>query len=263
MSLVVAEGKNGRRYAWPPDTDDPTIVPSVTTILGNVARPGLVSAAGWEVAHYATENILKWSELPVDDAAQLLAGVARRVWNRKAELGTDVHDAIEKMIRHGEMELDAATTPYVAGAAAFLIDHIRRPIHIEETVFNLEFDYAGRPDLIAQTKAGPNAVIDWKSGKVGADMALQLNAYAHARFVGKPDGTQVTLPAPIDQAWVVQLPGDGTYKAHPVAVNQRTFKTFLAYRTIQKWVDDHEDEALGEPTAGGEPQAAPTPQGGN
>lgn len=261
MSLVVSEGKNGRRYAWPPD--EPTkVVPSVTTILNHVAKPFLVSAAGREVARYATENILKWSELPVDDATQLLAGVARRVWNQKASLGTDVHDAIAKLIDGDtEVALDA-TLPYVAGATAFLTDHVHRVLHSEAVVYNLEADYAGRVDLIATMKDGPVAIVDWKSGRVGSDMALQLNGYAHAKFVGRPDGTQVTLP-PITEGWIVQLPGDGTYKAHPVAITPRAFKTFLAYRTIQKWADDHEGEAIGEPIAGGEQPAANTPQGGN
>ena len=248
---------------WPPDSDDPKVVPSVTTILDNVAKPGLVAAAGWEVARYAVDSILQWQDLPPDDATQLLAGRHRRAWNQKANLGTDVHDLIAAHI-HGDppVDLDPKTLPYLAGALAFLTDRVHRVIHTEAVVYNLTYDYAGRVDCIAKMDDGPLAVIDWKSGKISPSMALQLAAYANARFVGNPDGTQVTLPR-IDQGWVVQLPGDGTYQAYPVPVNGRAFKTFLAYRTIQKWVDDHEGDVLGEPVAGGTDTAATTPTGGN
>jgi hypothetical protein len=261
VSLVVAEGKNGRRYAWPPDAPE-KVVPSVTTILKHVAKPHLVNAAGWEVARYATEHILRWSDLPPDDATSLLAGVARRVWNQKANLGTDVHKAVEAFLSGEAQPPRDGVVPYLAGAAAFMAERVHRIVHSEAVVYNLRYDYAGRVDAIAKMDDGDLAVIDWKSGRVNTEMALQINGYAHGEFVGRPDGTTVTLP-PITQGWIVQLPGDGTYEATPVPITDRAFKTFLAYRTIQKWADDHEDEALGEPVTGGQDNATTTPQGGN
>lgn len=259
---VLIPDKPGRRYVWPPEGEPEHVVPSVTTVLNNVAKQEwLVPAAGWRVAEYAVENILRWEGLPAGDAKQMLAGVARRDWNQKARLGTDVHKAIDDAIAawRGEeptVDLNEKLTPYLAGAFQFLNDHVARVIHTEEVVYNLTYQYAGRVDCIAALNDGPVAVVDWKSGKVDSDMALQLNAYAHAEFVGREDGTQITLP-PIEAGYVVQLPGDGTYIAHPVAITSRAFKTFVAYRTVQEWSDRHADDALDEPVVGGEP-AAPT-----
>lgn len=246
--IQIQEGLSGRRYQWPPD--DPThVVPSVTTILNNVAKHDwLVPAAGRRVANYAVDNILQWESMPPDDAKKLLAGVARRDWTKKADAGTAAHDAVEAFLnREPVVDLDA-NLPYLAGALLFLQEHIRRVVHYEQVVYNLTYDYAGRTDLIGITHGGPLAVVDWKTGHTSDEHVLQLNAYAHAEFVGQPDGTRIDLP-PIEAGWIVQLPGDGTYRAYPVEISDRAFHTFVAYRTVQKWVDDHQKAAMGAPVA--------------
>lgn len=246
---VLIPDKPGRRYVWPPPPEPPEkIVPSVTTILDNHAKQDwLVPAAGRRVADYAVDHVLRWEQMPERDAKTLLAGVARREWDRKANKGTVVHNAVDAYLDGmPTVDLDENLLPYITGALAFLQDHARRVVHHEAVVYNLKYDYAGRVDAICDMVGGSLAIVDWKTGKVGSDMALQLNAYAHAEFVGFEDGGQATLP-PINAGWVVQLPGDGTYTAYPVEIDKRHFKTFVAYRTVQKWKDEDEDMALGEP----------------
>lgn len=248
---VLIPNKPGRRYVWPPPPATPEhIVPSVTTILDHFARHDwLVPAAARRVAEYAVNNILQWESMPPGDAKKLLAGVARREWDRKADKGTVVHKAIDLYLdtdHEFDADLDPEEFPYLAGVIAFLQDHkVRKILHREQVVYNLKYDYAGRVDLIADF-GGPLGVVDWKTGAIGSDMAIQVNAYAHGEFVGREDGTKVRLP-PIDLGYVVQLPGDGTYNAYPVEINDDHFKAFAAFRRIQKWKDEHEDGAIGAP----------------
>lgn len=243
---ILAEGLTGRRYVWPPDEPE-HVVPSVTTILDNVAKPWLARAAANRVASEAVDTILKWEGLAADDAKRVLANSHTRAWKRKADAGTAVHDAIEAFLdKEPVVDLDEDHLPYLAGALLFLQEHVTRILHYEAVVYNLTYKYAGRVDAICKFKDGSKGPVDWKTGHVSDDHVLQVNAYAHAEFVGEEDGTQLTLP-PQQTGYVVQLPGDGSYKAWPVEITPRAFKTFTAYRTVQKWVDDHKEQAFGDP----------------
>ena len=250
---ALARGRTGRRYVWPPQEPHDLVVPSVTTILNNLNKPALPNWAAREVAKYAVENILQWQDLPPDDAVDLLKRAPYRNMKKKGDVGTAVHQAIEGW-KQGETPVldDIDLLPFVAGAAAFVNDNVARPLHVEATVYNRKYKYAGTCDGIFKMKDGATAIVDWKtSNNVYPEHALQLVAYANCDFVGYPNGESVTLP-PIDQAWVVHLPGDGTYKAHQVNLTDRAFKTFIALRSLQKWKDDYEADVFGDITKGGD-----------
>lgn len=256
----LARGKQGRRYVWPPNTDDPElVVPSVTTILNNLSKPALPNWAAKEVATFAVENIPSWENLPPDDAVDLLKRAPYRNMRKKGDIGTAVHEAVDLWMDHlldtvdlpdltdFEVEIDDLDLlPYVAGAVQYLNQHVHRVLHSEVTVFNRQFQYAGTVDLVAKLRNGAIAAIDWKtSNRIYPEHALQLVAYANGEFIGTDDGQEVDFP-PITEAHVVHLPGDATYKAHPVHLTSRAFKTFCALRSLQKWRDDHEADAFDE-----------------
>lgn len=266
---TLSRNKGGRRYVWPPNTDSPEmVVPSVTTILSNLSKPALPNWAAREVAKYAVDNIPSWENLPPGDAIDLLKRAPYRNMSRKGDIGTAVHETVELWTRDtfeipdlSQVEIEIENMdllPYVSGAVQYLNTHVQRVIYSEVTVFNREYAYAGTVDAIVKLKTGELAVIDWKtSNAIYPEHALQLVAYANCGFIGTDQGESITLP-PITTAHVVHLPGNATYKAHPVHLTTRAFKTFIALRTLQKWRDDFEADAFDQVLKTEEDQAVPT-----
>ena len=246
---ALSRNRSGRRYIWPPNTDEPElVVPSVTTILNNMNKPALPNWAAREVAKFAVENIPSWENLPPDDAVDLLKRAPYRNMKKKGNIGSAVHAAVDAWLQDGldgEVELeDLDLLPYVSGAIQYLNQHVKRLLHSEVTVFNEKYEYAGTVDAIVTLKSGHTAMVDWKTSKnVYPEHALQLVAYSNAEWIGDLEGVKRRFP-PIDEAHVVHLPGDATYKAYPVQLTDRAFRTFVALRSLQKWKDDFEGDAF-------------------
>lgn len=236
-----------RVYVWPPGMR-PTemVVPSVTTILKQVSKgPALMKWAAREVAEYAVEHILEWEKLPAKDAVYLLKGAPDRNVTAR-DRGTAIHAAIDLHLGGMPTVEDLDLLPYVGGALAFLEDLVEQVLVSEVTIFNRTYQYAGTTDVICQLRDGRTAVVDWKSGNnIYPEVALQLSAYANGEFIGTEDGEELELPR-VDVGIVVHLRPDGTYRAYEIELTARTFKSFLAARTLQKWADDHAPAALGK-----------------
>lgn len=250
---ALTRGRGGRRYVWPPNTDQPElVVPSVTTILGQLAKPALTNWAAKEVATYAVDNLPAWENLPANDAVDLLKRAPYRNMSRKGDIGSAVHAAIEATASEDTAPtINVDLLPYVAGAVQFLEDHVDTILHLETTIFNRTWKYAGTCDAILTLKDGRTALADWKTSKnIYPEVALQLQAYAAGEFIGRADGTQLDLPN-IDIGMAVHLPGDGTYTAKEVPLSDRLFKTFGALRTLQAWKDDYEADCFTTVHTGG------------
>jgi hypothetical protein len=245
-----------------PAPDGPPIeCPSVTTILNNINKPALVNWAALEVAKYAYKERSTWHNLEEGAAVDLLKRAPYRDSRKKMDIGSAVHIAVDAFIKRGTQAAtveppetgDLDLLPYIAGAVRFLDDHVTRVIASEVTFVNLAYRYAGTCDLVAKTKEGPLAVIDWKTGKrLYPEVALQLAAYANNEFSVNPDGSRQKLP-PIDTAIAVHLDGEGGYTAQPIELSEQLFRTFTALRTLQKWRDTMESSILGDPLPLGEP----------
>jgi len=253
----LARGKTGRRYIWPPGVDEPElVVPSVTTILNNMNKPALPNWAAKQVATYAVEHLSAWEDLPVNDAIDLLKRAPYRNMSSAGDRGTKVHEAVEAWI-NGDNEPTAPVIddldllPYVAGAIQYMNDHVERVWYAEPQLFNRTYQYAGSADLIAELNTNKTAIIDWKTSKnVYAEHALQLVAYANAEFIAHEGDELSTTPKElalpeIQEAHIVHLPGNGTYKAYKVELTERAFRTFTALRTLQAWKDNYEADAYG------------------
>ena len=91
------------------------------------------------------------------------------------------------------LTIDPRDEPAVAGARAWLNpEHRIRPLEVEAFLVNETPGYGGTCDLIAELD-GEAWLLDWKSaksvadatGKVWAEMRLQLAAYANAEFIAR------------------------------------------------------------------------------
>lgn len=229
--------------------------PGVTTVTDVLDKPALVNWLRAQVAEAALEHA---ERLVVDKAAgNTEAAVAFLMNSRNAgtdgrNRGSRIHAAIEGILRRESPIVDAADIPAVEGARAWLnqqaLEHGLRPLEVEAAVVNPSLGYGGTVDLIAELD-GEVWLLDWKtgrsvarpSGQVYSEMRLQLSAYAHAEFIGRPaDPTRYELP-PITRHGIVHVTDGGTrlYDAHAAMpatwTPEKDWNAFRACLYVYQW----------------------------
>lgn len=187
-------GKSKRRCYW----IDGEKLPSVTTILGMLEKPGLQWAAE-KLTVAAAIELAREGELPlhVDGALSRMGARGlrfRQVWDTKGQRGTVSHDDLLKLAQ-GQQVLDLDTFPvdqqgFIRGVSAWVADY--RPVvkHSELMVASVDHGFAGRLDMRAEVHGLPGvglvdlktteALPRYKSGEVKApypEHLLQLAAY--------------------------------------------------------------------------------------
>lgn len=242
----ITNGKE-QGYRWVPDGLD-VVYPRVTDITGKLANEAFVGAAIRETTNTALANLEALTAMPKPDATRLLKGAWWSYFNDAGRRGTQVHKTIEALCRDDNLDdIHPNMLPYLAGAQQFLDAHVNNILHIEATIFNRTYRYAGTADLIAEMTPNEHipephiAVIDWKSGSgIYPNQMLQLVAYAKGDFIADFD-THTELPIPnITHGYLVHIPGDSTYNYKVEPMTDRLFKAFIGARSLQKFVDQIE-----------------------
>lgn len=150
-------------------------VPSVTTILKLINKPELVNWANWL-------GFKKWK---VDT-----------VLEQSSEIGTNVHNLIEKFIKNKYIELDKPGETKYEGSAE-LVEHcfnlfykwhkdhkIKYILSEAQLVCNT---YGGTVDCVCEVD-GTLFIVDFKtSSKVYSSMFMQLAGYLHLVKMNYPD----------------------------------------------------------------------------
>ena len=194
------------------------LLPSVTTILDVLAKPGLGPwYAQEERRYFETAMLAVLSKPGAPDPEYVLAAVADAVSGLKAadrekqkaaSIGTAVHAGIEWELRTRLGE-DAGPQPFLPEAATWAIESWKdwarqvelEPIAVERTIYCEDCGYAGTMDLYARVKGIPT-VLDWKSGKaIYPEAFLQNVAYRHAAAglgMTSEQGLIVRLPKHIE-----------------------------------------------------------------
>ena len=190
----------GRHYRHPVTGD---LVPSVTNVLGILAKPALPRWAAKEVAEKAWQLRRSLDAMGEEDAISVLKQSPWRKSGRAAERGTTIHAYLEARINGLEPEIvDGEAKRYQAGAEAWLEQWNPEPIATELTVFAP--DYAGTGDLWC-TVAGEPRLVDFKTSKaVYPEAAVQLGALAAATLDAGGKATPV-----VANGWVVRIGEDG------------------------------------------------------
>ncbi len=250
---------------------------SVSTLIkGGTPNGALVGWASRTVAEYAVANHRQLSQMleavriqkdPANDkrylgvvsdpdavagAVSWLSGSGNRDRDRKADLGSAVHEEVENIIlgKPRKAEWDGDRAPFKPHWDQFVADFAPEFIASEVTVWNRTEKYAGTLDWIA--KIGNKVVLgDIKTGKgVYAEAALQLSAYAHGEFALLPDGSEEPLPV-VDGAVVLHLRPDG-YSVVPVHLSDEVWDAFRFVREVFRWTDETSKRVLGLPITGPE-----------
>lgn len=235
---------NGSRYYQTPKGN---LVPSVTTVLGSIAKPALVGWAAKMEREAAVEVIRKIAQnIKLDSDPDLaeelfldLMGKQKahsREMSKAGEIGSQAHERIEWELKR-RMGRPVGNAPQISDAAEWAYmaweDWAKQvelvPIAIEETVWSERYGYAGTADLIAWIE-GQRTLLDWKTGKsVYREAWLQNAAYRYAwnemhEFGDTPEDL------PVVRGIVVRLPkviGDPATEAVEITDADNWFRAFM------------------------------------
>lgn len=187
-------------------------VPSVTTILNELAKPGLE----------------KWY-------GRLGLAEAERQKNEAAEFGSKVHAAIEA-ICHGQEPVlfDEKFKTAINNFKKWAEANIEEWVLFEKAVYHDELLYAGTVDAFARLKGSNRLVlVDLKtSKKIRDEYYLQVIAYARATRI---EDDLIDL-SDVQGAIIVHLdPSTLTWEAVNADITDSLFDVFKACLTIYKW----------------------------
>lgn len=216
---------------------DGEVVPSVTQILGVLAKPALtwwgmqVGVRG--LCHLQRQGV----EIPWDDdegACKLLTEhklTTNHVRDQAATRGKSIHDALEAYATSGRVprlsEYPIEDRGFVQALAKALVALQPECLATEVMVGSSEHRYAGRYDLRCVI-GGRTLIVDAKTSKhIYPDQHFpQVEAYRHADF---ECGSEIT-----DAAAILRLGVDGEYE---FVESYATFEDFLgikrAYDALQ------------------------------
>lgn len=249
-------GRYSRTYTLP----DGSVYDSVTSILGVLAKPALISwAANVERAACLEASADLYEDFPAGaekmSRAAYIETLERRLSKEKAHqkaltkagnIGSEAHALIEWNIRKGlgqlpgkQPEVSPPAAKAFAAYQAWRDEADLFPLKIEEIVYSRKREYAGTLDLFARIHHAPSggavhAVLDWKTGKAIYNEALLQNAaYIHAfremgHILGECWGCIVRLPkVETDPDFEVRWISPDEQAAH--------FEGFMAAKRLWDW----------------------------
>lgn len=187
-------------------------VPSVTTILDVLSKPGLEIWYG-----------------------KLGLSEANKQKNAAADFGSSVHSAIEAV--YGDQTPhyeDTKLATVVANFKTWCDKNIQEWITFEKAVFNDELKYAGTVDAYAILKGSKKLVlVDFKtSKKVRDEYYLQVAAYLNCNRI---EDNAVDL-SKVEGAIIVHLDHASlTWEAVHAHITPQIFDVFKACLSIYKW----------------------------
>jgi len=237
-----------RRYQafYPPAP--PKILTSVTTVLDVIAKPQLNDWYGKQAATWSVDNIATLNQLVTELGREAaIAAVAKRgegERDRKGGIGTRAHKAVEALLAGQDPVLDPDTAPLFDQYQRFVEDWRFTPEWSEAAVCSERYGYAGTFDLYGKV-GGRRALVDIKTGYVAATAGIQLAAYGHADYIGKP-GTADRWKVPeVDVYLVLKLQADG-YRLIPFDVTRAEVAAFLAAAHLLSWTRNEGRRIIGQ-----------------
>lgn len=204
------------------DLDYP--VPSVTTILKVLAKPGLERWFKTQAAEIAFAN-------PDLDKEGVLREMGKRLV-AAGDRGSAAHDAIAT---------GTAVAPeyqgYLDAYEKFCVAFPHETLLAEKIVYTTE--YAGKFDRLIRDATGQLWIVDFKTNNAGlfAETGLQLSAYKHATHLEKEPGLSGE-PTFWKAAKLmgVHIAANGTFATQEYP---DSYETFLACLSIHQWKENN------------------------
>lgn len=214
------------------------LLPSVTGILGVIDKPALKTWLRKQAA-LATLRVPPRQENESEEywLDRVLAEADVQV-ESAADLGSEIHNALEKAIETGEYSAEVA--PYVSPVFDWIWAQGIEITEREVVVVNAAEGYAGRVDFFGVDKHGRFVVADYKTRKTKPGekvapydgQAAQLAAYAAAKF------GPAALPSVRAINIYISTTEPGRIHVHEHADIQSEYAAFLACCHVWRWVKD-------------------------
>lgn len=200
----------------------------VTTVVGTLDKPALVTWAARMSAELAVNDWERLGELPIADRLKELSW-AHKATNRAATTrGTEIHHHADRLVAGGEIHVPDELRGPVEAYARFLDAWQITSLASETPLGSPTYGYAGTADLWCRigVRGDAPALVDVKTGKgVYDETALQLAAYRYAELFQPSPGVEVATPE-VDRVYVAHvLPDD--VRMLPVDAGPEVFRTFL------------------------------------
>jgi hypothetical protein len=241
-ALAIELPDGSRAYCHPLTQEQ---VPSVTTIIGMLAKPKLTGWAARLAAEYAVREWATLAELSSWARTEAIRYEHDRVRDKSSTLGTSVHSAIEAWIKGEPCEYSKEVDPFMTSFTKFVMDKRPRFTHSEVTVWSREYQYAGTADGILEMN-GETWLVDFKTGRsLHDEVGMQLSALAHGEFIITPDGREHEMPV-IDKLAAIHI-RPRSWHFTPVNCAQENFTAFLAARELLNWSTNVAPRVLGKP----------------
>jgi hypothetical protein len=188
--IVFKQQTNGVRYRYLNDSGGLEPVPSVTTIVGQEAKPNLVAAAAKVAADAMNDNWADMQGLAPSRRWQFVSTAHVRKWYGVARAkGVQIHAWAEELLAGRPIEVPEEYQGQVQRfadwwtASGFVMERA-------ETIVWSQADdlagirYAGRYDCLAVHPRHGWTLLDWKTGESGIwpEAGVQLAGYADADF---------------------------------------------------------------------------------
>ena len=218
---------DGMRPTTVRDARKLSLLPSVTTIMRIMAKPGLEL---WKQQNLMLAALTLTREPNEPDDAFIIRVMAdsREQGRTAAKKGTELHSVLESAFKKGFYE--AEYEPYVTGVQKALVDAYGNREWCAENSFASELGYGGKVDLYCL--GDDPIVVDFKTkesiakAKPFAEQAIQLAAYAHG--LGIPDARLVNVYVSVTEPGEVKVHtwDNGSYF--------QQFELMLALWSLQK-----------------------------
>lgn len=210
-------------------------VPSVTTVMGVMAKPGLER---WKIdqALMAALTLPRIEGESLDDFKKRAAEDAKQHAIQAADLGTSVHASLESYFTGGPYL--AEHKPFVEAASRVIDETFPNTNWHPEKSFCSPLGYGGKVDLHSS-----NVVIDFKTKEFGPDdkikaydeQIMQLDAYRHG--LGYPKALMANLFISVSH------PGEVRLIVHPEGRHYEMFCHLLNFWKLSKGYDPMEQAA--------------------
>ena len=257
---IAKKDGSGNRPVTLADARKVLAFPSVTNVLGVLAKPGLDA---WKIEQgiMAALTLPRLADEPLDAFAhRVVADMGEQV-EKAADFGTAIHNACEIYALNKQLPEDPKLLEYLKSWVAWFDGNVERVASIEQVFVHHEDGYAGRVDMVALLKGLGWCVVDFKTQKVKRSVKgeakpvfyetwpLQLAAYREAIKESGAKNVQGIVSVVIDSA----QPGPVHVKHWPACngISFDYYESFVAALELWKYVKGYDPSQIGQ--AGGEP----------
>jgi hypothetical protein len=238
--LAVEQPDGTRRYVHPVTAE---AQPSITTIIDQIAKPGLTPWATRRSGEFAARNWEEMAGLSPPEKVDKIRLASARETEAARQVGTAVHELIQDWSTGVPHAVSPQISSYANQFVSFMIEAKPRFLRNEFTVWSGTYGYAGTADALIVID-GHTYLVDFKCGRnLHEEVGLQLSALAHADCILHPDGAEEEIPAIEFLAAVHIRPR--SHKMVIVNHDRENFRAFLAARQLFDWTLNVKPTVLG------------------